>query len=450
MPGGAERRHRETPRQITHVLAGSFALLLRWTTWWQAALLALVALAVNVTVLPRVSRQVFRPGDLDAVFRSGIAIYPLSVLALILIFPARLDIVAAAWATLAAGDGVATLAGTLLPRAPLPWNAAKSWGGLVAGTLAAAIASVAMAHWVAAGQAAPPAPWFLALAPVVAAVIAMLVETLPIKADDNITVPATAALVLASLAAVDGQRVADAWPAVADRVPMALGVNIAFATVGYLARTVTVPGAIVGGLIGIATWLGAGGSGWLMLVAAFVMASAATRSGHRRKALLGIAEARGGRRGPANAIANTGLAAGAALLMPGVADPAAAGIVMVAALATAASDTVASEIGKAWGRTTWLPWRLSRVPAGTSGAVSMEGTLAGAIGAAVLAAAGAVLHLVPPGAIGPIAVAATVASLAEGWLAMRYEASGHLDNDTLNFLNSAIGAALALLWWATR
>ena len=68
---GAPGAHRETPRQLTHVLAGGFALLLRWTTWWQAALLALVALTVNVTVLPRVSRQVFRPGDLDAVFQIG-------------------------------------------------------------------------------------------------------------------------------------------------------------------------------------------------------------------------------------------------------------------------------------------------------------------------------------------------------------------------------------------
>ena len=30
---------------------------------------------------------------------------------------------------------------------------------------------------------------------------------------------------------------------------MALGVNVAFATAGYLARTVTVPGAVIGGLL---------------------------------------------------------------------------------------------------------------------------------------------------------------------------------------------------------
>lgn len=440
----------ETPRQITHVMAGGFALLLRWTTWWQAAGLAIVALIVNVTVLPRVHRQVFRPGDLDAVFRSGIAIYPLAVLALILVFPTRLEIVATAWAILAAGDGIATLAGTHLKTAPLPWNASKSWGGWAAGTIAAAIASVAAAHWVAAGLAAPPAAWFLTVGPVAAAVIAMLAETLPIKADDNITVPAVAALVLASLAAVEAGRVAAAWPLLTARVPMAVGVNLTFAATGYVLRTVTAPGAVTGALIGVATWLGAGHSGWLMLLAAFVVASAATRLGHRRKSQLGIAEARGGRRGPGNAIANTSLAAWAAFLMPGLADAPAAGVVIVAALATAASDTVASEVGKAWGRTAWIPWRLTRVPPGTSGAVSMEGTLAGVVGAAMLTALGATLGLIPLVAIVPIVIAATLAALAEGWLAVRFEATGHLDNDTLNFLNSVIGAALALLWWTTR
>jgi uncharacterized membrane protein len=47
-------------------------------------------------------------------------------------------------------------------------------------------------------------------------------------------------------------------------------------------------------------------------------------------------------------------------------------------------------------------------------------------------------------------IAATLASFAEGWLAVRFEAKGLLDNDALNFLNSAIGAALALLWWTLR
>ncbi len=45
---------------------------------------------------------------------------------------------------------------------------------------------------------------------------------------------------------------------------------------------------------------------------------------------------------------------------------------------------------------------------------------------------------------------AVIASFIEGWLAIAFEESGVLNNDAINFLNSLIGAALALLWWALR
>ena len=52
----------------------------------------------------------------------------------------------------------------------------------------------------------------------------------------------------------------------------------------------------------------------MLLLVTFLAASATSRLGLRRKTLLGIAEERGGRRGAGNAIANTGIAAVAALL----------------------------------------------------------------------------------------------------------------------------------------
>ncbi len=440
----------EISRQLTHILAGGFALLLRWTTWWQAALLAVLALLFNVLVLPAFGRQVFRPGDLDRVMRSGIAIYPLSVLALVLCFPHRPDIVAVSWAVLAAGDGLATLVGAHVRTAPLPWNRAKSFGGLCAGIAGGALAGVALAWWTAKGLAAPPPGWFLIGAPIAAAIVAGLAETLPIGLNDNISVPFTAAFVLWSLTFVDLATAQTAIPALVARLGPAIAVNVVFAFLGWRARTVTVSGALTGFAIGVAMWLGAGPQGWTMLFAAFATAAATTRFGHQRKAMLGIAEGRGGRRGPGNAIANTGLAAWAALIALGMHDPRPAILAGVAALATAASDTVASEVGKAWGRTTWLVTTLRRVPAGTSGAVSLEGTVAGAFGAALLAAIGAGLGLIPAAAVAPVVIAATLASFAEGWLAVAFESTGVLDNDTLNFLNSAIGASLALLWWTFR
>ncbi len=49
------------------------------------------------------------------------------------------------------------------------------------------------------------------------------------------------------------------------------------------------------------------------------------------------------------------------------------------------SDTVSSEVGKAYGQTTYLITTFQLVPRGTEGAVSLEGTAAGAIAAVLFA-----------------------------------------------------------------
>ena len=74
---------------------------------------------------------------------------------------------------------------------------------------------------------------------------------------------------------------------------------------------------------------------------------------------------------------------------------AAALVALVAALTAGGSDTVASEIGKAWGRSTFLVTTFSRVTPGTPGAMSLEGTAAGLLAAFALAATGAALGLIP-------------------------------------------------------
>jgi uncharacterized protein (TIGR00297 family) len=175
-----------------------------------------------------------------------------------------------------------------------------------------------------------------------------------------------------------------------------------------------------------------------------VAASVTSKLGLKRKTLLGIAEERGGRRGPGNAIANTGVAAIGAALAVSTAHPDRAAWAFAAALAAGGSDTIASEIGKAWGRTTWLVTSLRRVPPGTSGAMSMEGTAAGIVGALALAAVGIAFGLVPYSALAPIVIAATLGALAESALGATLEAPGILNNDMLNFINTAIAAFVAV------
>ena len=209
----------------------------------------------------------------------------------------------------------------------------------------------------------------------------------------------------------------------------------------------TIPGAIAGFIVGTLVWLGAGWQGWVLLLCAFATAVITTKLGGRRKALLGIAEEHGGRRGAGNALANTGLAAWLAALAVLSQYRGGALAAFVAALVAGSSDTVSSEIGKAYGRRTWLVTTLKPVPPGTSGAVSSEGTAAGAAAALLLAAIAASLQLIPVSLILPIGAAAVAAAMVESVLGSTLEPRGLLNNDLLNFITTSVAAVLGVVAW---
>jgi uncharacterized protein (TIGR00297 family) len=441
----ADPQYSERARKVVHMAMGVFALALRYLTWWQAAVLAGVALAFNLLVLPRIARQLYRPTDHARRFPAGIIFYPVSILLLILIFPYRLDIVAAAWGILAFGDGMATLAGMAFGRKRIPWNREKSILGSVAFFVCGGVAGAFLAWWCRPGVIPPAFLWFSIGAPFVAALAAAFVETIPVRLDDNISVPASAALVLWALSLVNTDLVwSTATGAGGGGMVTVIALNLVIAFAGYLAGTVTRAGAIGGSVIGMVIAATTGWRGWTLLFVTFLAAAVSSRLGLRRKTLLGIAEDRGGRRGVGNAIANTGFAAGAALLSAWTYAHDAALLAFATALAAGGSDTFASEIGKAWGRRTYLVSNLRVVPPGTPGAMSLEGTIAGLLAAAGLAAVAILLGLVGPTALLPVVIGATAGSLCESLLAVSLEGPGILNNDWLNFLNTAIAAMTAL------
>jgi uncharacterized protein (TIGR00297 family) len=425
----------ETARQIVHMSMSVFALLLRVLTWWQAALCALAALLFNAVVLPRTGgRTIIRPVDASRGYPFGILIYPVSVLLLILAFPARLDIAASAWGILALGDGAATLAGRRWGRHRLGWNPDKSVEGLLAFIAAGGAAAVFFAWWTAPAVTPAPETAFIIVAPVLAAIAAGLVETVPIALDDNISVPASAGAVLWMCSLVTAAAWASNRDAVAANLVPALVVNTAAAAGGWLLRTVRLSGMLTGWAIGVVVYASLGLQGWGLLFLTFLTATVTSRLGLKKKALLGIAEERGGQRGGGNAVA-------------AVATPfrEAALVAFAAVLATGGADTVASEIGKAWGGKTYLPSTLSEVRPGTPGAVSLEGTAAGIFGALALAACGALLGLIPAWSVWAVVAGAVAGSIVESALAATLESARIVNNDVLNFINTATGAIVAIV-----
>jgi uncharacterized protein (TIGR00297 family) len=307
------------------------------------------------------------------------------------------------------------------------------------------MAGAMLAWWCRPNVTPAPDAWFSIAAPFVAALVAALVETIPVKLDDNVSVPASAAAVLWSLSLVGKDVVGPALVTAAQAMPLAAAVNAVVAGLSYRASTVTSTGAIVGACIGTTIVVTTGWPGWLLLGATFLAASLSSRLGLERKTRLGIAEERGGRRGAGNAIANTGLAAVAALLSVVSYERDPALLAFVAALAAGGSDTVASEIGKAWGRRAYLVPAFREVAGGTPGAVSLEGTVAGVAGACLLAGVAILVGLVPTAALLPIIAGATIGSFVESLLGASLEGPGILNNDLLNFINTGVAAAAAIV-----
>jgi uncharacterized protein (TIGR00297 family) len=438
-------RFSEDTRQALHIAMGALALLLRYLAWWEAAVLAGVAVAFNLFALPRIAGpSLYRPGEFARRHYSGVALYPASVLVLLLVLPDRRDIVAAAWAILAIGDGMATIVGRRVPGPRIPWNRDKSVAGSAAFVLFGGAAGAALSWWCRPVIIPPPYDWFSIAMPFAAALAAAAVETVPIGLDDNITVPFSAAGVLWWTSLFSEDLIHATAVAATGQLPAAVAANAAVAAAGYLLRTVTLSGAVCGAAIGLGILVSAGWGGWMLLLATFVLAVVASRLGLDRKERLGIAEGRGGRRGAGNAFANTGVAAAAALLASLSYAKEASLLAFVAALAAGGSDTVASEIGKAWGRRTYLMPFFRPVPPGTSGAVSLEGTAAGIAGAVILGSLGIAAGLVRPGLLAPIVAGATLGAFAESVLGATLEGPGILNNDALNFINTLVAATAAL------
>ena len=119
----------------------------------------------------------------------------------------------------------------------------------------------------------------------------------------------------------------------------------------------------------------------------------------------------------------------------------------VASLSTKLADTFASEIGKAYGKTTFLITTFERVKPGTEGAVSAEGSAASVVGGLILATYGYAIGLINAKGVGIATLAAFLATNVESVIGATLQDKKGLKfmtNEVVNFINTAIGAALAI------
>jgi uncharacterized protein (TIGR00297 family) len=122
-------------------------------------------------------------------------------------------------------------------------------------------------------------------------------------------------------------------------------------------------------------------------------------------------------------------------------------VVVVAALAEATADTVASELGEVLGGQPVMVTTRRRVQPGTDGAISLTGTVAG-LGGAVLVVLVATLTL---GLGISDAVCAGLGAggglFVDSLLGATAEQRGLLNNDAVNFLSTVAAAVIASLFF---
>lgn len=234
-------------------------------------------------------------------------------------------------------------------------------------------------------------------------------------------------------------------------------------------RTLSVGGAVAAFVVGTLA-IAAGWSWGLLLVAFFASASALSKLGERRKSeLVGKILQKSGARDAVQVLANGGVFAAAAFGQ--ILFPSSVWFAMGAgALAASCADTWGTEVGTFVGSEPRSIISWERIPAGTSGGITLAGTAA-SIGAALFIALVASLASWPVpftsitvgGMAGALADSVLGGSIqARRWCDLCAESTERrvhscgtttrpagglagFDNDSVNTVCSAIGAIVALL-----
>lgn len=223
-------------------------------------------------------------------------------------------------------------------------------------------------------------------------------------------------------------------------------------------KLLTPAGLFHGWLLGVLIWGCLSWQGYAVVMFYFLLGSAVTRVGLAQKEAEGIAEKRSGARGPENVWGSALTAAICALgvFIVGILPPTYQGnfqgviallmLGYVASFSTKLSDTCASEIGKAYGKRTFLITTLQPVPRGTEGAVSLEGTLAGIVASIAIALLGWGVNLIDFTGLIFCVIAAFVATNIESVIGATLQSKfDWLTNEVVNIFNTLIGAIVAVL-----
>ncbi len=228
---------------------------------------------------------------------------------------------------------------------------------------------------------------------------------------------------------------------------LAFFINTFLISIAQKLPLLTTAGWVHAGALGTILLGCLGWHGWFVVVIYLFLGSLVTRLGMARKKLEGLAEARGGKRGPENLWGSAGTGAILAIcIKAGIGEQSLLLIGFATSFAAKLADTFGSEIGKRWGGKAYLITSFRRVPPGTDGAISLEGTLASTLGSLVMTMVMVASSLVPLGQESVLVfLIGLLSTLLESVLgAVAQGKFRWLTNEVVNFVQTSVAAILAI------
>ena len=203
--------------------------------------------------------------------------------------------------------------------------------------------------------------------------------------------------------------------------------------------------AITGWVIGLLIFSGTGYPGVAMIAVFFISGTAATSRGMVAKHKMGLEEKNKGKRSAGQVIANAGVAAILAVISMFYEAKTDLFILMTAAaFASATADTLSSELGNVYGKKFFNIVTLQKDTRGLNGVISFEGTIIGVAGSAAIAIVYS-LFLGFDRQFLLIFISGAIGNFSDSLLGATAERKGYLNNNQVNFLNTAIASLFALL-----
>ena len=229
-------------------------------------------------------------------------------------------------------------------------------------------------------------------------------------------------------------------------IVVAVIVGFTFGYFAFRARTADLSGLFSAALVGIILLIFAAPQGpqwFLIMLSFFIIGSAATKYKFEYKKRIGVEQGKGGARGYRNVFANGIIAAAAAVLF-GVFQQPVFVIMYVGCVATAAADTVASEIGVTGGIPRLIT-TLKLVPIGTNGGITVTGEMVALLGGFGVSVIAMLLHVITPQMMAICTLTGFVGTNIDSVIGATLENKGFLGNAGTNLLATLGGGIFAVI-----